>query len=216
MSIPVIINNRDLLTWPKKMVEKIKTYENVGEIIILDNASTYKPLLDWYNTNPCTIIRVENIGHTAPWVSGLIKSLNSDYYVVTDPDLGINDTPTNTLNYLVEKLEKFNLSKIGLGLEWELTPIESPYFEHIFNYEKKRVRNSRLEDNVYLDVAVDTVFALYKNKEYFIGGASTGGEYRAKHYPWYMTNEEREKNSEFMYYIKNASNSSSYKTFLGL
>ena len=216
MRIPVIINNRDFLTWPKKMVEKIKTYENVGEIIILDNASTYKPLLDWYNTNPCTIIRVENIGHTAPWVSGLIKSLNSDYYVVTDPDLGINDTPTNTLNYLVEKLEKFNLSKIGLGLEWELTPIESPYFEHIFNYEKKRVRNSRLEDNVYLDVAVDTVFALYKNKEYFNGGASTGGEYRAKQYPWYMTNEEREKNSEFMYYIKNASNSSSYKTFLGL
>lgn len=216
MKIPVIINNRDLFTWPKKMVEKIKTYDNVGDIIILDNGSTYEPLLDWYGTNPCTIMRVENIGHTAPWDSGLVNSLNSEYYVVTDSDLGIEDTPTDTLNYLFEKLEKFNLPKIGLGLEWEPTPIESPYFNHIFNYEKRRFQNSRVEDNVYFNVAVDTIFALYKNKNYFIGGASTGNEYRAKHFPWYFTEEERENNKEFMYYIKNASNSSSFKTFLGL
>jgi hypothetical protein len=46
--ISVIINNRDLLTWTKAMVDKIKTLDNVGEIFILDNASTYKPLLEWY------------------------------------------------------------------------------------------------------------------------------------------------------------------------
>ena len=44
--ISVIINNRDLLTWTKAMVDKIKTLDNVGEIFILDNASTYKPLLE--------------------------------------------------------------------------------------------------------------------------------------------------------------------------
>lgn len=215
-NIPVIINNRDLLTWPKKMVEKVKQYDNVGDIIILDNGSTYQPLLDWYKTSPCEIIKIDNLGHTAPWDSGLVKKLNSEYYVITDPDLGIDDTPNDTLNHLLEKLKQFNLPKIGLGLEWELTPIESPYFQHIFNYEKKRFRNSRIEDNVFLDVSIDTVFAIYKHQHYFIGGASTGGEYRAKHFPWYMTEEEREKNNEFMYYIKNASNSSSYKTFLNL
>jgi len=216
MKIPVIINNRDLLTWTKDMVEKIKTYNNVGEIIICDNASTYQPLLDWYSTNPCRIHYVENLGHTAPWVSGLVQSLNSEYYVVTDPDLGINDTPSDTLDYLLENLEKFALPKIGLGLEWQLTPIDSPYYEHIFNYERKRFKDSRIVDHIHLDVAVDTVFALYKHQHYFIGGASTEGQYRAKHFPWYMTVEERESNEEFMYYLKHASNSSSFKTFLKL
>jgi hypothetical protein len=216
VKIPVIINNRDLLTWTKDMVSKIKTYDNVGEIIILDNASTYKPLIDWYKTNPCTIIYGENLGHTAPWQSGLVKKINAPYYVVTDPDLGINDTPKDTLDYLFDKLTTFNLPKVGLGLEWELTPEDSPYFEHIINYEKHRVLNSKVLDNVLLDVAVDTVFALYKHQDYFIGGASTGGVYRAKHYPWYLTVDERNKNTEFMYYIQNASNSSSYKTFLKL
>lgn len=214
--IPVIINNRDLLTWPRKMVDKIKTYDNVGEIIIYDNGSTYKPLLDWYNTNPCTIIKGENLGHTAPWTSGLVKSLNTDYYVVSDPDLGIDNTPTNTLTYLFDKLNKHGLDKIGLCLDWESTPIESPYFNHVFNYEKKRIRNSIVDDNVFLNVVVDTIFALYRRQEYFIGGSSVGGDYTAKHYPWYFTEEERNRNKEFMYYIKNASNSCSYKTFLGL
>lgn len=216
--IPVIINNRDLLTWPKAMVEKIKTYDNVGEIIIIDNASTYKPLLDWYGTNPCTVIKVVNIGHKAPWILGILDNLDCDYYVVTDPDLGIENTPTNTLTYLTENLDKYNLQKLGLGLEWEPTPMNSPYFNHIFNYEKKRFNNSRIISNIHLDVAIDTTFAIYRksSKDYFIGGACTGGEYRAKHYPWYLTEEDRNNNKEFMYYIKNASNSSSFKTFLNL
>lgn len=216
--IPVIINNRDLLSWPKKMVEKIKEYDNVGEIIIIDNASTYEPLLKWYETNPCTVIKTENIGHKAPWVLGIIESLDCDYYVVTDPDLGIEKTPKDTLTYLADRLERFNLKKLGLGLEWEPTPIDSPYFNHIFNYEKKRFKNSRVVDNTYFDVAIDTTFAIYRSssKDYFIGGSCTGGEYRAKHYPWYMTEKDREENKEFMYYIKNASNSSSFKTFLRL
>ena len=37
--ITVIINNRNLFTWVVEMVNKIKTYEGVGEIIIIDNGS---------------------------------------------------------------------------------------------------------------------------------------------------------------------------------
>ena len=188
--IPVIINNRDLLTWTRDMVSKIKTYDNVGEIIILDNASTYQPLLDWYKTEPCKIIYEKNLGHTGPWSSGLIKSLNSKYYVVTDPDLGLENTPKDTLTYLFDKLNSLNLPKLGLGLKWEPTPINSPYFDHVMGYEKKRYFDSRIKNDIFLDIAVDTIFALYKNQNYFIGGASTGGDYRAEHFPWYLTDKE--------------------------
>ena len=68
MKIPIIINNCNLLEWPKKMIEDISTFEGVGEIIILDNGSTYEPLLEWYETKPCEIIKSEiNYGQYGPW-----------------------------------------------------------------------------------------------------------------------------------------------------
>lgn len=214
--IPVIINNRDLLTWPKAMVEKIKTYINVGDIIIIDNGSTYEPLLEWYATKPCEIVMEKNWGHTGAWNSGVVDRLGSKFYVVTDSDLGLEKTPDDTLVCLYDNLKAFNLNKIGLGLDWKLTPNNSPYYNHIINYEKNRWYSSRKEGNVNLDIAIDTTFALYNVNYYFIGGASIGLPYLAKHYPWYLTEKERNENDEFMYYIKHASASSSYKTFLRL
>jgi hypothetical protein len=43
------------------------------EPIIVDNASTYPPLLSWYETNPCKVIRLSiNCGHRAPWEQGCV------------------------------------------------------------------------------------------------------------------------------------------------
>jgi hypothetical protein len=45
--IRVIINNRDMLSWPKAMLEYLENVPNIIPVII-DNASTYPPLLEWY------------------------------------------------------------------------------------------------------------------------------------------------------------------------
>ena len=37
MKIPVIINNRNLLTWPKAMVRDLSKWEGIGDIYIVDN-----------------------------------------------------------------------------------------------------------------------------------------------------------------------------------
>jgi hypothetical protein len=214
--IPIIINNRDLLTWPKKMVEKIATLKGAGEIFIIDNGSTYPALLDWYETKPCEIIRVDNLGHQAPWLSGIVKKLNKRY-VVSDSDLGIDDLPDNTLLVLNKKLNELQgIGKIGLKLDWESVTQESPYYNHLQNYERRRWLNSKIENGVYVNVEIDTTFALYNTTYYFIGGGSLGKPYEAKHYPWNFTHEERKQNEEFSYYINNSSTSSSYKTFLNL
>jgi len=220
MRIPVIINNRDLLTWTKAMVEKIKTYDNVGDIIILDNDSTYEPLLEWYKTNPCSIIPLHhNGGHTAPWDCGLVEQLNSAYYVTTDPDLGLEDTPSDTLTYLYNKfisLGQYHIDKIGLGLDWQRITKESPYYNHMQGYERNRWLNSNVAQGIYLGVPIDTTFAMYHNRSYFIGGASTTFPYVARHYPWELSKEDYNNNEEFKYYIEHTSNSSSFKSFLGL
>jgi hypothetical protein len=217
MKIPVIINNRNLITWPKEMVYKIKQFDNVGDIIIHDNESTYEPLLNWYKTKPCDIVySKENFGHDGIWKSGILNHITSEYYITTDSDLGLLEVPNDALTYLLYNLQYYNLDKIGFSLDWKIISIESPYYNHLMSYEKLRWETSRNENNVFFDIAIDTTFALYRNKTYFIGGASVSFPYTAKHYPWYLTSEERNNNYEFMYYIQNATNSSSYKSFLNL
>jgi hypothetical protein len=217
MKIPVIINNRNFLTWPKAMVERIKEYDGVGEIIIVDNDSTYPPLLEWYATNPCRIERLnDNLGMGAPWVSEVVKQLNGAPYVLTDPDMGLEDTPDDTLLYLFDKLNSLQLDKVGLGLDWQIVEKKSPYYERLNVYEKSRWSNSPVIDGVYTEVQIDTTFALYNVDHYFIGGGSTTFPYVARHYPWEFSIEEARNNEEFMYYMDNATSASSYKTLIKL
>lgn len=217
MLIPVIINNRDLLTWPKAMVKKIKTYTNVGEIIIVDNGSTYPPLLEWYDSDPCTIIKCSNLGHAGAWISGIVDKLECEYYVVTDSDLGLENTPEDTLVRLRNAIISSNLDKVGLGLDWEIVEPKSPYYNRLNLYERDRWKHSRIEDDdIYLDVAIDTTFSLYRWKHYFIGGASLAFPYIARHHPWELSIKEAQENEEFKYYIDNASQSCSYKHIVQL
>lgn len=214
--VPIIINNRDLLTWTKAMVDKLKTMDDVGDIIILDNASTYEPLLDWYKSNPCEIIGINNLGHRAPWESGLIDRFNGQYYIVTDPDLGIDDLPQDTIPHMINKLEESKLLKIGLGLDWERIKETSLCYDHLQTYEKRRWANSRIENGIYLDIHTDTTFAIYRYNAYFIGGGSLPRPYIARHHPWEFTDEQRLQNKEYCYYIEHANNSSTYKVFFNL
>jgi hypothetical protein len=46
--VTVIINNCNLLTWPRVMVAAIEGFADLDSILIVDKGSTYPPLLDWY------------------------------------------------------------------------------------------------------------------------------------------------------------------------
>lgn len=212
--IPVIINNRNLLTWPKAMVKHIKKLKNVGEIIIVDNGSTYEPLLSWYKTLPYKIIYTTNLGSAAPWIVNAIPSIP---YVVTDPDLGIDNIPLDTLIVLEKKINKNpSLGKIGLGLDWQCVRPSSPYYKFLRTHEGKRWGKSRVIDGVYVDVTVDTTFALYNRPDFFFGGGSVPSPYTARHIPWELSLAEVTKNREFSNYLKSVNRSCSYKRFLNL
>lgn len=217
MNIPVIINNRNLFTWPKAMVERIKEYDGVGEIIIVDNDSTYPPLLEWYATNPCRIERLnKNIGVAAPWISEVVSGLKGVPYIVTDPDLGLEGTPNDTLSYLLDKLNSLQLDKVGLGLDWQRVESKSPYYKRLHLYEKDRWEKSPKKDGIALEVQIDTTFSINRHPVYFIGGSSATFPYVARHYPWEFSLEEARNNEEFMFYMNNATSASSYKTIVDI
>jgi glycosyltransferase involved in cell wall biosynthesis len=193
------------------MVERIAKYDQVGEIIIVDNGSDYEPLLEWYTEQSIAkIVYCDNLGHAGAWISGVVSEIKEEFYVVSDGDLGIDDTPDNTLVILKEKLFKQpNLQKIGVGLNWNIVSPKSPYYNRLNLYEKDRWSNSRIIDDVYVDVHIDTTFAMYNVNNYFIGGGSLYYPYVARHYPWELSINH--DNAEFSYYLKSASSSSSYK-----
>jgi len=220
MKIPIIINNRNLLTYPRQMLERVSKFDNVGEIIIVDNSSTYLPLLNWYETNPCKIIKTELSGHLTPWYINLLASLNSEFYIVTDPDLDLTNTPLDTLTFLYEKMIKYpEYDKIGLSLSnWNVSE-DSPYHEFLKAWSSTTFNPTTVYDELYTNQQIDTVFAMYNINRNFRGSScATIEPYSAKHIPWEYTNEDilnmENNNPEYYYYLTNANNSSSYKSFI--
>jgi hypothetical protein len=211
--ITVVLNNRDLLTWPKAMVEHIRTYAGLQEIVILDNESSYPPLLEWYSALPDGVRMASmpfNLGHKAPWTEAGQRELKTDYYVVSDPDLDLTGVPRNVLLHLSSLLRDYpDNEKVGLSLEVsDLTP-DLPYFPICSRWEPSYWR-APLVDNLFRLAPIDTTFAMYNKRvmnAYKICGARTERPYTARHLPWYV----RTPDPEFAYYLARANDSSSYK-----
>lgn len=188
--IKCFIINRNLLTWPKAMVEWMHRVPNL-EPIILDNASDYAPLLDWYDTDPCRVIRFnDNYGHTVLWSSGiyLTELKDTEYFILTDPDLDMSTIPIDVIDKLKEGINKHNVNKCGLAIRIDDIPNEYPLKDQVLFWENG-FWNNYLEDDYYL-APVDTTFALHKtekSRSYKIGGIRTGGNYTTRHLPFYLT-----------------------------
>ncbi len=218
--IPIIINNRNLLTWPSEMLEMCRTFENVGDLIIVDNGSTYEPLLEWYKSHPCEIIFTENNGQSSPWIIGLPIERGYDHYVVTDPDLDLSETPKDCLIVLKEKLLKYSkFSKIGLSLSNWKVDSDSPYHYFLQSWAETNWDESTIEDGLLTKQPIDTTFGLYDLKKDSKGlSCSLNFPYSAKHIPWEITNNElknlKEQNPEYYHYLVNATRASSYKSFV--
>lgn len=195
------------------MCEAISQLDSLHEILILDNGSTYPPLLAWYAECPYHIIRMPNIGHTAAWQPNVQKEIRTDFYVVTDPDLDLSGLPQDTLNHLRAMLLKHpEQGKIGLSLEIDDYTPDLPFYPINAHVEASYWQAPLLEPGLRR-APVDTTFAIYHKRimsEYRICGCRTERPYTARHLPWYV----RDPDEEFTYYLLHANDSSSFKVHL--
>ncbi len=75
LDIPIIINNFNRLEYLKILLDGLEN-RNYTNIYILDNQSTYPPLLEFYKKTKHKVIFLEkNYGFRALWKSKHIKSL---------------------------------------------------------------------------------------------------------------------------------------------
>ena len=200
------IINFNRLTYLRDMVEWCISRKL--EPIVVDNASDYPPLLEYYKTRPCEIIRLpSNYGHTVMW-HGIIP-LPHERFIITDPDLDMSGVPDDFLDVMNEGLNRHRVPKCGLSLEISDLPegdegdyirkIEGVFWEHPL-------------DDLFFDAKVDTTFSLYRENQahYTIEGIRTNRPYTAKHYSWYYRDFNLLPEDE-QYYYRTANDSASGK-----
>ena len=208
-SIPIIINNRNRLTTLKQLVAALESrgYRN---IFILDNHSSYPPLLDYYRKSPYTIFRLkENLGFLSIWKSGIYKKFYKDFYVYTDSDVvPIDECPIDFMALFKEALVKYpDVQKAGFSLKLDDLPDFYADKESVLEWEAQYFTPSE-DDRFYL-ANIDTTFALYRP------GAKGGSSklkmfrskypYEARHMPWYV--DSLNMSDEELYYRRTAQTS---------
>ena len=211
-NIPIFINARDRVGVMKKQIDWLLDagYTN---IIILDNKSTYPPLLEYYDSfNGDKRIRIvkmnQNLGFKSIWKSGILEYLDiRTPYVYTDPDLvPIDSCPKNVVQRLLKILKQHPLiKKVGLGMVYDDITFYDK--EHWKDIEGHYYDCTDIAKNLYY-IQVDTTFALYVNCRHYNLRFSirTLGDMMAKHLPWYFDYDNLPEDEQ--YYLDHADKSS--------
>lgn len=216
-SIPIIIISFNQLFYLKKLIDFLKK-NNYLNIVIIDNNSTYKPLLDYFETieSTVTLHRLnENLGHLVFWKNKMLFEMYSKgYYVVTDADIvPVSECPVDFVLHFKKTLNKnFHLTKVGFSLKIDDIPETNPNKQKVMDWEGQFWLNKNKEGN-YI-ASIDTTFALYKpnyvfNEFDFYNAFRTESPYQASHGGWYLDFENLTE--EQAYYFATCNDSSSWR-----
>lgn len=212
--IPIIINNFNRVASLKLLIARL---EKAGctNIHILDNDSTYPPLLEYYKTCPYHVHYLgANLGFKALWKSPLCKEFCNDYYVYTDSDVVPDEScPDDFMQKFLDVLKKHPLArKVGFSLHIDDLPDcyefkdkvlakESPYFDKFIEQE-----------GIYR-APIDTTFALYRprvglSRSRFVEAYRTASPYQAHHLPWYSNTTQ--PTDEDLYYARSTTHATDW------
>lgn len=213
--IPVVINNRNRLTYPLMLIDWLER-AGMKNIIIIDNASSYPQLLEFYRKTPYRVIRLsENIGPLAIWWCDELKSITENFYIYTDPDVLPDHSPElNVIQLMYDGLRKnLTIDKIGYALRIDDLPDHFALKEDVIKWEKQFWLNE--VNDRFFRAPVDTTFAMYA--PYARGGGEctafrTKPPFVAKHLPWYE--DSAHPDDESVYYRTHAAAQNSHWTNL--
>lgn len=208
--MPIYINNFNWLTSTRRLAAFFDDVPNTT-VVIVDNASGYGPLLEWYERDcPYEVVRLkDNIGCHAPWHCGAIlppeehrRRFGGDYYVLTDADLSLDGVPKDLLDVFVEAFDRYpDVTKVGPGLEIDDLPANSPVMREVVAWEGQFWRHRR--DERFYNAAIDTTFGVYRTGVPCKGVCLRGDRpYVARHLPWYIT--PKTLTDEQRFYVRSA------------
>lgn len=188
--IPIIINNRNRLTYLIKLLEFLKKC-NCSNIIIIDNDSTFPPLLKYYKNCPYQIVFLKkNLGYLALEKSDLWPRIKKDYFVYTDPDVvPVDQCPLDFMKYFFECLQKNSkYMKVGFSLKIDDLPDHYDQKHKVIEWESQFYKEKHGSD--FFKAKIDTTFALHRpwskiGHKGLYKHLRSAFPYEARHLPWY-------------------------------
>lgn len=215
--IPIVIISFNQLFYLKQLIDFLIKNEYTT-IVIVDNNSTYQPLLNYFDSikEQTTIHRLkENVGHLSFWKSNdIFKQYSKGYYVVTDADIvPVNECPNNFLETFRKLLDQaYDRNKVGFSLKLDDILDSNPNKNKITQWEAQ-YWSYKVKPNVY-KAEIDTTFAIYKpNYNYqlkdFTKGWRTDYPLQARHGGWYL--DFQNLTEEQKYYFETANASASWQ-----
>ena len=204
--IPIVINNRNRFVFLKNLIEALEQ-RNYRNIIILDNNSTWPPLLEYYKIIPYKVVYLgKNLGFNALEKLSLYKTIRKNYFVYTDPDiLPIENCPDDFMTYFMDVLKRYpKVQKVGFSLKFDDLPDHFADKHKVIEWESAFYNNC-LEPGLY-QADIDTTFALHRPYAVISTRGNfkmirTGDPYMAYHMPWY--NNSAKLSEEEQYYLDN-------------
>lgn len=185
------------------MVEHLLRLNKNQEIIILDNDSSYDPLIKWYKEieDRIDVRYLNNEGHLAIWSTGIYKELG-DYFIYTDSDIELNSNmPYSYQIFMYNLLQKYEMNKIAFAIKIDDLPDHYRYKNQVIRNESKWWLE-QIEQDIY-KADTDTTFAFMRN----IGDNTykslriARNDFICRHIPFYIDLENLDQ--EEQYYIDN-------------
>jgi SAM-dependent methyltransferase len=205
--IPVFIVNRNRCEALQRLVSWLLA-AGTRRVVILDNASTYPPLLKYYDTLPtgAKVMRLEeNFGPYVFWQQGVHQVIDTPY-VVTDSDVVPADfCPSDLIGRLHAALQRYpDVTKVGPALRIDDLPDGYMEADTVRKWESQFWEHP-VAPGVFA-APIDTTFALYPANAEFSNDERSlrlGHPYIAEHTPWYA--EEHRLSDEERYYREHTS-----------
>lgn len=184
---------RQLIDWLKRA--------SMTRITILDNHSTYDPLLRYYETleDVQMIVLPQNEGHDVFWNRGYHLHQDSRF-IVTDPDVVPDaNCPLDLVLRMHQIADRYEPAKVGPGIRIDNLPNHYHLKELMLCSERGYWdEGSRVPQGDAFFARIDTTFALYEPGagKWDNNHIRLDFPYVVEHLPWYddssQPNEERD------------------------
>ena len=214
--IPLIIPVYNQLTYLRNLINWWLWYNPDAPIFIVDNHSTYAPLLKYYEsivTKDIILFQCEK-NDFIPNLTEIIKKVvepKYEHYVISDPDIMPHpNTPPNFLDAFKYYIDNKGFHRAGFNLIVDDLPSCLNERAMIIGNEKELLNGREIltyNNFTGYKAPIDTTFCLYKTAN---GGwsAPMGGEdwgnclrlFNAFHLGWYIDGEHM--NPEMEHYFK--------------
>ena len=201
--IPVVINSFNRLDPLLKLLEWLNAV-GMRRVYILDNDSTYPPLLEFYRAcEPAVVHAGRNGGPFGFWQSALYRELRGGYYIYTDPDVvPTEDCPADAVQQLYQILQDHpKYLKAGFALKLDDLPVHYQRRDEVRCWESAYWLKEVVPG--LFEASIDTTFAMYRpyaNGGWWRPAVRLAGPYVARHLPWYE--DSSNPSEEDRYYRK--------------